>query len=602
MVESARAGWSYGLAAALASVVLWANAPAQFVDSNFLHVSEAVGILAGDHPYRDFFASGTPLAVYASVLAQWLAGYRLIGEFFLQWSAMVLGAVVAFHIGLHLSRSMAASWAAYGLTLLLLAYTPSYHYTKLLIFPIALWCAWRYLDRPGSRTAVWLGVVTAVAFLLRHDYLIYVAVLAACGLFVAALGMPVRAALAQFVRDSVTAALVALAVVAPWLAVVEMNEGIVEYIRSRTRYYEAPGGFVYATLLRINPVRDLAPDPPPPTEGVVAFIWNPDRTTAERRPGLERRFGLTPLGATDAQGRQQYKAANIYDTQLLELDGYINDGAGFEWERLQEIRWGLPPRDHALRWLTHVMLLIPVVLAAAGARLLWQGRLQPTGPGRDGRRLVLAGVFLIVIDSSLFRQPSYLVTVAPITAALGAWVLARTPVWARVAGLIVLLLCMYAAVVWTRDAPMYRPARFPANTSDVWSRLVSSPPESGHDLYRHLRDCTADSDHLIVTGSTPFDVNYYADRPIAGGHLVWHFGLFSDPEHEARSLALLERQSVPFAISTTDPVMADFNAYPRIRTYLETHFRQVEGYGGKLLVNATLQSARGASGSPPCFE
>ena len=42
---------------------------------------------------------------------QLLVGYRLIGEFAMQWLFIVAGVVIAFHLGLGLSRSIPASLA-----------------------------------------------------------------------------------------------------------------------------------------------------------------------------------------------------------------------------------------------------------------------------------------------------------------------------------------------------------------------------------------------------------------------------------------------------------------------------------------------------------
>jgi hypothetical protein len=578
---------------ALTATVLVVNARDQLFDTNFVFLSEAVSLLAGDHPYRDFFESGTPAAKYLSAASQWVVGYRLIGEFALQWLFITAGVLLSVHLGLQASRSRLASVAGLALTLVLLSYTPTYHYTKLFVFPLALWCGWAYLDRPGVRRSVLLGCVTAAGFLIRHDYVMYIAFLSVISILLACASMPVRAGLALAVRHASAYALAAAVVVAPWAIVVQMNEGLVEYTRSRTQMYESPRGLVYSALLNINPLRDLAAHPPPPTPGVVAFVWNPTRADETLQRDLEQRYRLTRLSERDEQGRLQYAAANVFDTRLLELDPYINDGKGFEWDRLQEIRWHLPQRDNALAWLMHVMLLIPLLLLIAGGVSHWRVRARAAPEGMDARRLILAGAFLVVIDSSLFRQPSYFVTVAPLTLALGGRFLARGHIVGRSAAIVVLLLSAYAAVVWTREAPMFRPSRLGSSMSETFTQLLASPPVLDTPWFRYLHDCTAPGDRLIVTGSTPFDVTYYAQRPMAGGHQLWHRGWRSDPAHEAESLALLSRQRVPFAFSTSDPVLDDFRQYPRIREYLVNNFSEVDGYDGRLLVNTTLQPVRG---------
>lgn len=591
---------SLAAAGVLTAAVLVVNVGGQFFDSNFQTLSEATSLLAGDHPYRDFFEWGLPAGAYLSAAMQWLVGYRLIGEFVLQSTFITAGTVIAFHLGRRLSGSTGAAFAALAVALPVVSSTPLYHYSKLFVFPAALWCGWWYLDRPTVRRGALLGCVIAVGFLFRHDYVLYIAFLAIACVVLASL--PLRDGPAPAVRQIGACALAAAAVVAPWAIYVQMSEGFVAYAQSRTGNFEAVRGLVYGTLLDANPIRDLAPDRPPPTPGTVAFVWNASRADETVQRTLEQRLGLRRLEGRDQQGRLQYEVANIYDTRLVQFDPYINDGAGFDWDRLQAIRWRLPPRDNALAWLMDVMLLIPVLLLIAGGVMLWRTRGAPSPDGTTARRLVAAGAFLIVINSSLFRQPSYIVTVAPLTLALGARFLARGHVLVRSTAVVVLLLTGYGAVVWARDAPMFQPMRLGSSMADSFTQLLASPPVLGQPSLRYLYDCTAPADRLIVTGSTPYALNYYVQRSIAGGHLYWHSAWRSDPAREAQSLALLSRQRVPFAYSSNDPVLDEFKAYPRIREYLATHFTEVEGYNGRLLVNTTLQSVRGFGPSNlPCF-
>jgi hypothetical protein len=102
---------------------------------------------------------------------------------------------------------------------------------------------------------------------------------------------------------------------------------------------------------------------------------------------------------------------------------------------------------------------------------------------------------------------------------------------------------------------------------------------------RYMHDCTRDGDHIFVTGSTPYQVAYYTERPVAGGQLEWHQGWLSDPPHERQSLMLLRTQSVPFAFSTHDPVLDDLRPYPDIRRYFQENYVSLEGSGGLLLVD-----------------
>jgi hypothetical protein len=121
-------------------------------------------------------------------------------------------------------------------------------------------------------------------------------------------------------------------------------------------------------------------------------------------------------------------------------------------------------------------------------------------------------------------------------------------------------------------------------------------------VFRYLHDCTAPGDRVLVTGSTPYHVGYYIERAVAGGQLFWHHGWRTGTDHQRQALDLLQRQSVPFAFSTHDPVLADFREYPQIHEYLTMHYTAIEGSGGRLLVDTRRQPARqyGQLGFP-CF-
>jgi hypothetical protein len=249
----------------------------------------------------------------------------------------------------------------------------------------------------------------------------------------------------------------------------------------------------------------------------------------------------------------------------------------------------------------------------------------------------LGALFLVVADARLFREPSYAHLVAPLTAALAARFFVTRPGSTRLAAggrltiaTAVFLLAGYAGVaclqptrVLTRSSLEYVPR--------VVGQLFLSPPidafatlrevhewANGQDrnawnggtvprtpdiLLRYLHDCTAAGDHVFVSGSTPYHINYLIERPLAGGHLFWHHSWRSDPRHEAQSLALLQRQSVPFALSTREPVFDELKPYPHVRAYFMTHYTVFPGSNGRLLID----SRRMPTGSfgPfdfPCFK
>jgi hypothetical protein len=367
--------------------------------------------------------------------------------------------------------------------------------------------------------------------------------------------------------------------------------------------YEKPRqAVVYASLLGLNPLLPFTPAAPPaPETAVVAFQWRDD-VSESRRHELEGQFRLRPLGERDEAGRSKYEAANVYDMRLFDLDPYITDGAGFQWNRLNEIRWHVPGRDNAVEWLQQMTLLVPIVLLVSGGLTMWRSRHQTAVDLSDAKRMVVTGVFLAAADSALLRQPSYMVAVAPLTFALGSRFLIAKPAFGRTVAIGALVLTCVAVVVWARESLLFRPMDMLRSLPTTFAQLVASPPDDGNPSFHYLRACTTSGDHVLVTGMTPFQVNYYVQRPLAGGHLYWRTGWRSQPAQEEQSLALLQTQAVPFAVSNRRPVLDDFTRYPRIAQYLKTNYVELEGSAGRVLVDRRrVPVGRFAGTSMPCF-
>ena len=177
-------------------------------------------------------------------------------------------------------------------------------------------------------------------------------------------------------------------------------------------------------------------------------------------------------------------------------------------------------------------------------------------------------------------------------------------------------------ISYTRGSLLFSPRDLPGAVKAGFSQLLASPPmratgaieeytpamwnapdaDRSRVIERYVRHCTREGDRVLVTGSTPYHIGYLLERPIAGGQLFWHHGWRSDPVRERQSLALLQRQSVPFALSTHDPVLGDFQRYPRIREHLVANYVELEGSAGRLLIDKRRQPTGtfGALGFP-CF-
>jgi len=546
--------------ALLSIAVLVLTADYQIYDNNFYALSEATALLAGEHPYRDFFEWGIPLQAYLSLAAQYLSGQRLIGEFVLQWLFIVAGMIVAFRLALRLSRSPGASLAAMLPALLLLAASPTYQYPKVFVYPCALLIAYRYIDRPNAWRSLAMGLVTGVAFLFRHDHGIYVGIVVGLAF---ALAVHANADLRRpsvAVRQLGACAVGCILLLLPWAIVVARSEGLVDYVEARAYINTAWSVHrpVFAPVLDINPVRALTPDRAAPA-----------------------------------------------------------DAEPYEWLLAN---W-LPGRSNAEAWLYQmtVLVILATVISGGLAYVLYWVRRIPIR--QDSNYALLAGVLLLIVARQLFREQSYFVMAAATAAACGARFLGPTPgataaglrrVWygsRRSLAVVLLAITVATAVGYSRESNLPQPIYQAQHLPDTFARLTAFPPIDGRIpaetalavtaaewkrldegrksdvMLRYVSDCSAPGDHLLVSGPTPYHVGYYARRPVAGGHLYWHDGWRSDSMREAQSLALLQKQSVPFALSTDRNVLDDLQPYPRIRAYVAEHYVEIPGTHGRVLMD-----------------
>jgi hypothetical protein len=304
--------------------------------------------------------------------------------------------------------------------------------------------------------------------------------------------------------------------------------------------------------------------------------------------------------------------------------------------RLEALNSWLPAKEPARIWMAQISTVIPFLLIGSAGISLVRSRREGTAPPLQALRLLLAGAVLVLVDAKLFREASYAHLVAPLTAAMGAHFL-RVPRPSSLAGWTRLgLACVVAgftAVSAFRcmDARDLLSQNNLERVPEVFAGMLLSPPidflvtraqadqamgENSRErwnrgdvgawpevLLRYMHDCTASGDRVLVSGQTPFQMGYLIERPIAGGHLFWHFRWRSDPGQEAELLALLERQSVPFAFSTHDPVLGDLAAYPRLHQYFEANYRVVPGSREQMLVDAR-RAPTGTFGPYefPCFK
>ena len=203
-------------------------------NDHFITFARAVQVLYGDWPVRDFEDPGLPLSYLLSTAVAALFGPSLLVNVLLCILLLAVTSAVTYLLVFRATKSQIAAIVASAVTV---AVSPRlYNATKVIVPVLAIWLGWRYADKPRARGLVLLAIWTAVAFLLRHDYLVYVA-LANVVLLIACHGrVPREAAL----RVAVYAVL-SLLFILPWLVYVQVYEGLPAYFSSAVRFTEAEG-------------------------------------------------------------------------------------------------------------------------------------------------------------------------------------------------------------------------------------------------------------------------------------------------------------------------------------------------------------------------
>lgn len=196
-----------------------------FPNDHFVTLSRAQQILLGEVPVRDFVDPGLPLTYYASAVFQAAFGRTLLSEAVLVFGALALAAAITCVVAARVTGSYAIAAAV---TLMQILVAPrAYGYPKILLYAVALLGIGAYARSRRPLLAAALGVLTAGAFLMRHDH----------GIFIGAVSLAtIGAVQLRFGRASVIRAagvflVAALVGVLPFLILVQESIGLGQYVR-----------------------------------------------------------------------------------------------------------------------------------------------------------------------------------------------------------------------------------------------------------------------------------------------------------------------------------------------------------------------------------
>jgi hypothetical protein len=141
-------------------------------NDHFVHLTGAQQIAFGEWPTRDFVDPGLPFMYVASAIAQHALGHTLLAEVILVCLAFGGAAALTVMAAFDLTNSLLLSALAVATEVLIFPRT--YGYPKILLYAAAFTAFFRYTQRQSVRRLVLLSVVTAVAFLFRHDHGLYI--------------------------------------------------------------------------------------------------------------------------------------------------------------------------------------------------------------------------------------------------------------------------------------------------------------------------------------------------------------------------------------------------------------------------------------------
>jgi hypothetical protein len=597
-----------GAAVAVAGTFLFRYLTVSFTNDHFVHLSRGRQILYGDLPIRDFFDPGGTLQYYASVGALLWSGHNLLGETILTCAFIAAGAGLTFVGAAWLSKSFWLASAAAAVSVM--SMPRLYNYPKVFFYVLAIVVGWRYASRPGRGARAGLALVTAAAFLFRHDHGVYI------GAAVVALLVVVHwKQFGRLVTSLTEYGAITLVLLSPFLVFVQTTTGLLRHVRgvlpaaqsaSTLRFSWLPVSIDYrAPLVEIGP----------PSGPRVHIRWATGLDDNARRD-LERRHELlSPQHEEDSTWSyvpayldRAHIGAIVADPAVVDTHGINRAGNRLEsnpplYLRLQRrfpflrlrVAPGVFTPENALAWFYYVTFLLPVVTLALVASLLWRGAIGRTEAAGAGMAAVLG---LIVVQTLVRGSPdSRLPDVANPIAIIGAWVAAKylqvgtggPPLVRRTSSAVVAMLVVLTAWsvgtnakvttdletsgVLTGPSGVWRRAslvthRLRSRPIDAWSR--DSPDLGG--LMRYVFECTTTTDRLLVTWFGP-EVFFYTERAFAGGQVYLIPGWNASPEDQRLTVERLDRQRVPIVLESVEGEYRQY--FPIVAEYVHGRYREV---------------------------
>ncbi len=600
------------LALALAAALWHGLLLTRATNDNFLHLTLAQQLLAGDRPVRDFFEHGWVLQYVLSAAAQLLVGHRLLSEAIVVSATWAISTYLVFVLVRRLTGMRVA--AALSAVLLIVAGARGYSYPKGIVYAVAAVLWWGYVRTPSMRRAMAFGAWAAVACYWRPDHGVIVAI----GIVLAMLAAHGLQRLA--VTRTVAAGAAMTALMLPFVLYVQGTVGLADYVRSGIVQLQVEHT-AHSThdwpLLRFG--RDLVVAEPPDRYAPRLGIRWADGSAADTRRLVRENYGLTTDSVEpDGLERVVLSAGTLPRLRALLNEPSVEDTTGIERSTaaIPDSAWPAGERRRFERWWLRLIVLpalrgqeraseftVAVFYLVTGGLLVFAPLLSRLLPGRlSPWALALFALFALLVNLTMLRSPfSARAPDAVVLAAIafgcciaGLWRAGGRRGWALwLAARATALLLTVAAVssvagagefderlrVMTGDGTSMRRAR--AAWTDVSRELFTSPPIDYFQtraprveirLAEYARACVPAGERLLVLWFAP-DIYYYSERLMAQRHLVFVPG-WSALEHEQRrALDKVQRFAPPIAFARRSALDRDARAsYPGVVGYVDQEY------------------------------
>ena len=488
---------------------------AGFDNDHFIYFVRAQQIVRGERPLRDFADLGLqgawPSPTYLMpAVALRLFGETLLTEAVFSVTMVALSLTLAFVL---IARVGGRLPAVVTTLLTLFVGTKLYNWPKLLVGAGATAVLMFYTARPSRTRAAVMGAWTAVGFLFRHDYAVYLGIASIVAIVASGTWASRRAVLAHGAAYGLTAALL----VAGPLGWVQRYAGIESYLRT---HLEISRNESRRTNLR----------------------W-PKFTTA----------GVSPVGffgnETNATAWLYYLCWGI---PLVALAAMRN-GVGVT---------AMDPRR------ARALLLSIIALALLLDQFFLRGNL--TGRLGDlGAPVALLAAWLMTSSGTRWTTRSALAgacaAVILLCTASSIWTISAVAHELDTSGL---------SDSVGKTVRRFRSVS--ADLSALPPGRAAMPPADDLTAAGYLRACTDPEDRVLVMARTP-ELLVMANRPFAAGHPTFMTGFYTSESDQRQTIDRLTRQSVPVVVTPPAEIYERdlVPEFPLVAAYLDARYRAV---------------------------